>query len=200
MRQKVKSHRALQLAKPFVSLALASAWLLFSVAFGNQGKNTGADDPAVKAFQKRVKEYVELRERLEGKLPNLPAETSPEKIQAHQAAFEKLVRDARMGAKPGDVFTADITAIIRRSIREEFKGKDRKDLKETALEADTKGVPLRVNYPYPESKELAQTPPTLLMKLPQLPKQMRYRLVGRHLLLVDRENNLIIDYMLNALP
>jgi hypothetical protein len=38
------------------------------------------------------------------------------------------------------------------------------------------------------------------LKLPQLPKQVKYRFVGRHLLLVDRENGLIVDYMKNALP
>ena len=68
------------------------------------------------------------------------------------------------------------------------------------LEAETQGVPIRVNSPYPQSKELAEIPPTLLLILPQLPKQLRYRFVSRHLLLVDRENRLIVDYMLDALP
>jgi hypothetical protein len=57
-----------------------------------------------------------------------------------------------------------------------------------------------VNYPYPEAKELVEMPPTLLLVLPPLPKQVRYRYVGKHMLLVDRENGLIIDYMLDALP
>jgi hypothetical protein len=61
-------------------------------------------------------------------------------------------------------------------------------------------VPLRVNYPYPESKEFTEMPPTLLLMLPQLPKEVKYRFVGRNLLLVDRDNNVIIDYMTNALP
>ncbi len=43
-------------------------------------------------------------------------------------------------------------------------------------------------------------PPTLLLKLPQLPKQLNYRYVGRNLMLVDTDNNIIIDYMLDALP
>jgi hypothetical protein len=43
-------------------------------------------------------------------------------------------------------------------------------------------------------------PPSLLLALPQLPKQVRYRFVGTSLLLVDRENHLIVDYMTNALP
>jgi hypothetical protein len=40
----------------------------------------------------------------------------------------------------------------------------------------------------------------LLLILPQLPKEVKYRFVGRNLLLVDRDNNVIIDYMTNALP
>ncbi|MGI8731920.1 MAG: hypothetical protein ACR2LM_01275 [Pyrinomonadaceae bacterium] len=43
-------------------------------------------------------------------------------------------------------------------------------------------------------------PPTLLLKLPELPKEVKYRFVKRHLLLVDTDNGLIVDYMLNALP
>ena len=109
------------------------------------------------------------------------------------------MRKARANAKPGDILSPDIASYIRTTIKKEFKGTDKKQVTETVLEADTKGVPLRVNYPYPETKELSQTPPTLLLKLPQLPKQVRYRFVGRHLLLVDRENGLILDYMTNAL-
>jgi hypothetical protein len=59
---------------------------------------------------------------------------------------------------------------------------------------------MRINYPYPETKELTQIPPTLLLKLPQLPKELKYRFVQRNLLLVDTDNSLIVDYMLNALP
>ena len=110
------------------------------------------------------------------------------------------MRAARIGAKPGDAFKPDVAGYIRATIRKEFQGQERQKLRETVLEADTKGVPLRVNYTYPEAKELVEMPPTLLLKLPQLPKQVRYRFVGRNLLLVDRENGLIVDYMLNAVP
>jgi hypothetical protein len=57
-----------------------------------------------------------------------------------------------------------------------------------------------VNYPYPDSKEFSQIPPPLLLKLPQLPKEVKYRFVNYHLLLVDSDNDLIIDYMTKALP
>ena len=84
---------------------------------------------------------------------------------------------------------------------DDFKGRERVEFRDTVLrEAENKAVPLRVNYPYPESQELMEMPPTLLLRLPQLPKQLRYRFVRQNLLLVDRENGLIVDYMTKALP
>ena len=180
---------------PMSSLAGSS-----SVVNTRQSAHTATANPTVKTFEKRVKKYVSLREGLERKLPALSKDAKPEEIEAHKKAFEGMVRSARAGARPGEVFTPDIAGYMRNTMKAEFKGIDRKELRQAVLEADTKGVPLRVNYPYPETKELAQVPPTLLLKLPQLPKQVKYRFVGRHLLLVDRENGLIVDYMKNALP
>jgi hypothetical protein len=154
----------------------------------------------VAAFQDRIKEYVKFRERLEETMPKLSKEAKPEEIEVHKKSFQEMVRKARGNAKPGDIFTPDIIKHIRGTLKREFKGKDLKELRETVFEAETKGVPVRVNYPYPENKELMEMPPTVLLALPELPKQMRYRYVGSHLLLVDRENGLIIDYMLDALP
>ena len=84
---------------------------------------------------------------------------------------------------------------MRRLIRTEFKGQERAEVKETVLDAETGGIPLKVNYPYPETKEVSTMPPTLLLRLPQLPKELNYRFVGRHMLLIDKENGLILDYM-----
>lgn len=160
-----------------------------------------ADKQIVEAFEKRTKDYVRLREGLEEKLPKLSQEAKPEAIQTHKKQFQERVRAARAGAKRGDVFTVEATALIRKLIKDEFVGRDRIEFRDTVLkEAENKAVPLRINYPYPESQELLEMPPTLLIRLPQLPKQLRYRFVRQNLLLVDRENGLIVDYMTNALP
>ena len=159
------------------------------------------DKLLVETFEKRAKDYAKMREQLEEKMPKLSKEAKPEEIQTHKTQFQERVRAARSGAKQGDVFTPEAMAFIRAVIKDEFKGKERVEFRDTVLrEADTKGVPLRVNYPYPESQELLEMPATLLLRLPQLPKQLRYRFVGRNLLLVDRENGLIVDYMTNAVP
>jgi len=159
------------------------------------------DKAIVEEFEKRAKEYASMREQLEEKMPKLSKKAKPEEIETHKKQFQERVRAARAGAKHGDVFTPQAANFIRGIIKDEFKGKDRVEFRDTVLnEADTKSVPLRVNYPYPESQELLETPATLLLRLPQLPKQVRYRFVGHNLLLVDRENGLIVDYMTNALP
>ena len=159
------------------------------------------DKKIAKAFEKRVKGYATMREQIEERMPKLSQEAKPEEIQTHKKQFQERVRTARAGARQGEMFTPDAAGLIRRMIKEEFKGKERIEFRDTVLrEADTKAVPLRVNYPYPESQELLEMPATLLLRLPQLPKQVRYRFVGRNLLLVDRENGLIVDFMTNALP
>ena len=156
--------------------------------------------PAVAAFEGRAKEYSRLREQIEDQMPKLPKEATPEQIEAHKSAFRERVRAARAGARQGQLFTPAVAVHIRSTIRNSFTRAERAELRQTVLEAETKGVPVRVNHTYPAAKELVEMPPTLLLKLPQLPKQLRYRFVGRNLLLVDRENGLIVDYMRDALP
>jgi hypothetical protein len=165
-----------------------------------QAQISKSDKQAIALFERRVKDYVKLRNKVRDKLPKLSKDATPEQIQAFKTSFETAMRAARAGAKPGAVFTPQAANYIDRMLQLEFKGKDRLQLREIVFEAETAGVPLRVNYPYPASVELTEMPPTLLLKLPQLPKEVRYRFVGRNLLLVDRDNNLIIDYMIGALP
>lgn len=154
----------------------------------------------VAEFDKRLKSYVKLRNRVRDKLPKLSKDSTPEQIESYRKSFEQRLRLARTGARNGDLFRAGVAAYIRKTLRTEFQGKDRAELREVILDEETAGVPLRVNFPYPEKKEFAEMPATLLTNLPTLPKELRYRFVGRNLLLVDRDNILIIDYMVDALP
>ena len=168
-----------------------------SLSASAQDQNT----QTAEAFRDRVKAYVKLREDIEDQMPKLSKDARPEEIVVHKKELQDSVRAARAGAKLGDIFTPEAAALIRGIIKREFRGKDRVELRKTmVVESEVKDVPLRVNYPYPEVKEQLEMPPTLLLKLPLLPKQVRYRFVGRNMLLVDRENGLIIDYMTNAIP
>lgn len=172
------------------------------------GSQVAATQPAVSpkhkaafdAFEARVKEYVSMRESIDNKLPKLSKDAKPEEIEAHKMALQKAVQAARASAKQGDLFVPELAAHIREVIKSETPPKVKKEVRETVVESEVKAVPLRVNYPYPDTQEQLEMPPTLLLRLPQLPKQVRFRYVGRNLLLVDRENGLIVDFMTDALP
>lgn len=161
---------------------------------------SAAKGPVVSAFDDRIKQYMKLRDKVEKELPKLSDKSQPIEIEAHKKALQTNLIAARMGAKPGEIFTSDIADHIRNVIKQEFTGKRRRELRETVSEAQTKGASLRVNIPYPETKELIEMPPTLLLKLPLLPKDLHYRFVSHSLLLLDKEARLIVDILPNALP
>lgn len=154
----------------------------------------------VKAFDSHVRDYLKQRKKVKEKLSPLSKDATPEQIQAYQVSFVEGLRAMRAGTNPGYIFQPEVSDYIRAIIKDQFKGRERVELRQEVLESDTKGVPLRVNYPYPETKELTQMPPTLLLRLPQLPKEVKYRFVGTNMLLVDTDNALIVDYMTKALP
>jgi hypothetical protein len=201
------------MAPAFITAALILSLAAFAPAAQRRSKEaanarvrsssngaTAVHQQALASFEGRVKEYARLRERLEEKLPKLPKDAAAEQIEAHKESFRQLVRNARARAKRGDIFTPESSAAVRHILKGELDGGDKRELREKVSEAETQGVVMRVNYPYPETQELVDIPPTILLKLPQLPKQVKYRFVGRSLLLVDRENGLIVDFMPNALP
>jgi hypothetical protein len=213
MRHKIRTHSRLLISASIFSLALlcqphsTSAGRTFVKGPAQQTVQTikpppvsSTDKRTIVAFENRVKTYMKLRNRVKAKLPKLSKDSTPEQIESYRKSFEEKLRAARAGVHSGDIFRAGVAAYIRKTLRTEFQGKDRAELRDIVFEAETQGVPLRVNYPYPEKNELSEMPATLLIKLPQLPKEVRYRFVGRNMLLVDRDNNLIIDYMVDALP
>jgi ABC-type transporter MlaC component len=151
-------------------------------------------------FDRRVKNYLEQRKAVAKKLSSLSKEATPAEIEAYQKNFVERLRAMRAGTKPGYIFIPAFTAYVRQTIQTEFPPKAKAEIKQTVLEAENKAVPLKINYPYPESQELTEMPPTLLLKLPTLPKEVKFRFVKRHLLLVDSDNGLIVDYTMNAMP
>lgn len=162
---------------------------------------TPTDTAAVRSgFVARANEYAAMRSKIEAGLPKLSGDATPEQIAAHKAALLKGVRDARKDAKHGYLITPEATALIRQIITTEYQGPDLAELKKTMIEAETAGVPVKVNAEYPESKEKVEMPPKLLMVLPELPDILRYRFVGKHMLIVDKENSLIVDYAADVIP
>jgi len=185
----------------FAPVAKAQEKVVEKIAAAEQPVITPAEKATIKRFDERVKEYVKVRAAVKAKAPKLSKDSTPEQIQAAENGLVVGIRAARANAKPGDLFTPEIAQYIRTTLKTEFKPGDKKEIRKVVLEKETNiPVTLKVNYPYPDPKEFVEMPATLLLKLPQLPKELKYRYVNRNLLLVDSDNNLIVDYMVDALP
>lgn len=180
------------------------ATLLITLSFPSsplaQNAFSYEDQKLVKSFEKRATDYANWRNKIERRLPKLSKSATMEQISSHKLALRDSIHKNRAKARVGEIFFPEAAVMIRRMINSEFKNWEGSEIRQTVLEAETKGVPVKINTPYPDSAELVEMSPTLLLSLPQLPKSLRYRFIGRSLVIMDRDNSLIIDYMTNALP
>lgn len=181
------------------SLVLVVSLLSAACAAQAQPVKVNPDAQALKAFDERVNAYVKLLDRAETGAPPLKETTEPEKIVAAQRARAERIRAARADAKPGDIFTPDAQQALRRAMYPALKGPDAPENKGTIKEDAPTEVPLRVNGDYPQTAPLATMPPDLLARLPRLPKPLEYRVISRHLVLLDTSANLIVDFYRNAI-
>jgi hypothetical protein len=152
-------------------------------------------------YTARVKTYLDLRDKVDGDAPKLQETKDPAKIQAAQKTLAALIQNARAGAKPGDIFAPAIEKKFRALLRPEVKGPDGAKTKAAILE-EKPAVALKVNTEYPSAEPLTTVPPNVLQALPPLPEGegLEYRFVRKHLILLDTRANLIVDFLLNAIP
>ena len=163
---------------------------------------------SMKEFNARVKAYMELQKRVSSNDPPLAKiETDPHNIAIRTKALANGIQQARTSAKPGDVFSPQVAQEFRQIIRAELHGKAGASSRETVKTgnpAEEEGAAgkmvLAVNGSYPDKAPRSSVPPGLLLKLPQLPKELEYRFLGRHLILLDSMSNLIVDYLLDVVP
>jgi len=158
------------------------------------------DTRLLKDFSDRVQAYVKLHKRLEASLPPLKPTPDPAKIVSHQQALAKKIQAARQDAKPGSIFTPDITERFLRLIRNEFQGPNASHARATLRQGEPVKIRLGVNAGYPKGVPLTTVPPTLLLNLPRLPPEVEYRIVDHELILRDIKANLIVDIIPKAIP
>lgn len=183
-------------------LLLLSILVFVSPGFLGQAQTPRVSEEArdLKVFNDRVLEYVKMQKNLEASLSTLKPRMDAAQIVEHQHALARKIADARRDARQGDIFTHEATARFRKIIRKTFRGPEGRLARKT-IQQDTpsKVIVLHVNDVYPEDIPLITTPPTLLLKLPALPPELAYRIVGHDLTLKDVKASLIVDLIPNAI-
>jgi len=167
------------------------------------GLLTQAEADALATMNSRLRDYVDLHVRIEGKLPKLPKDATPQQIDKNQRELERLVREARATAKPGDIFTPEAQPIIRRLLASVFGGPDGKQLKASIMDENQlapSAARLTVNARYPDTVPLTSVPPKVLQTLPKLTEDLEYRFIGDSIILLDVHAHVIADFMEDVLP
>lgn len=135
------------------------------------------------------------------KLPKHGEQASSEEIDRHRQALADAIRQARADARPGDIFTRETQTVVRRLMKQVFEAPaGGANAKKTVNEENTSGIALAVNKRYPDNAPLTTMPPKVLNNLPQLPEPLQYRFIGKTLILLDGDAELIVDYVPNVMP
>ena len=159
-----------------------------------------------KEFETQIQKYLALQKKAVGTVPSIPREnTDAALIAKHEKQIADAIRAARPNAKQGEIFTPGVRRLITMAIKQTLEGREGAAAKATILgegnpKSDPSAAPvnLAVNSPYPIAAPLSTMPPSVLMALPPLPKELEFRFVGHNLILRDTQANMIVDVLPEA--
>jgi hypothetical protein len=161
--------------------------------------------PAQRVAEKlrdRIGDYMTMRRDAVAAVGALRPSPDAVQLDAQRQSLQTEIRRRRVDAKQGDILQPDIRAYIRETLLPVVRGDQGRHiwarLQDDAPDPDS--VRLDVNAAYPAGLPFPTTPAPLLDALPALPTGLAYRVIGRHLILLDQPADLMIDYMRNALP
>ena len=148
-------------------------------------------------FTQLVRDYLKLVKAA----PRQRTTKKPGDIAERRRERAQTIRETRPNAKPGDIFTPEISEAFRQAIRSAFQGPGGLRVRKTIRE----GTPLPdrrliVNGDSPEHLPRTTVPPTLLRLLPGLPPEVAYRIVGHDFVLQDKEARVVLDFIPGAIP
>lgn len=163
-----------------------------------QSSLVAADSGIVSDFDRRVKDFVQLRDTLDRDVSKLPDKATPVQIDKHQRELGAAVARSRAQAKLGDIFVPGMQTYIRGVVRRVLSGPEGPRIKASLMDENPMQVQFNVNDRYPDTIPMSTMPPDVLAALPPLEKDLEYRFVGNRLVLLDLQSHLIIDFVTNA--
>ena len=98
-----------RIASIFVTVALVMPW---SSAHA-QKPPTNADAQIIADYKARIDKYVALRKKADDSAPPLKPSNDAAAIKLAQQGLAERIGAARVGVKPGDIFTPEIAARFR---------------------------------------------------------------------------------------
>lgn len=183
----------------FFTVAAVAATVAF-VASGPQvaGAQSIVDPPAaLRVFQERVESYAALHRRLAPPRPTARSTDPISRLLTGQY-LASAIRGARRYAEQGEIFTPEVARMFRARLADSVGERDG----ETFLLELGGGEPLlhvhpTVNEPYSMTR-IYFVPDEVRLGLPDLPRELDYRIASRDLLLWDISAGIVVDFVPDA--
>jgi hypothetical protein len=152
------------------------------------------DGDTLADFNRRVQDYAALRSRLEAGLPPLVITDNADDIERFEHQLAERIDDAR-GSRPGQLFAPAMEGQVKRMLQVQADASTIAAI----MDDGPAEFDIDINEAYSKKRSLGTVPPKLLLVLPDLPPDLYYRFVGRHLILYDGRANIIVDEIPYAL-
>jgi hypothetical protein len=150
-------------------------------------------------FYNRIQDYMKIHNEAERDVPSLKRTDDAEEISGREQLLAVAIQTLRANARIGDIFAPEYQPYFIKIVHDDFSQRSAVDRK-VIIEELPKNMKVEVNTLYPTTLPLATFPAILLRKLPDLPPELEYRIVGRSLILRDVKANLIVDILRDVVP
>jgi chorismate mutase len=184
---------------PYLASLCGAITVFGLLAFG-QEPAVNQDSATLADFSRRVADYVKQRKDADAGVPAMKQSNSSHDIAHREHEVAEKIQSARSQAKQGDIFTPQVAQVFKRLIRDSLKAEEGTQIRKSLRHAEpVNRVAAEINHRYPRGVPLQSMPPSLLQNLPELPKDLDYRIVNHDLILRDVQANLVIDILPNAI-
>ena len=175
---------------------------------------TMGDARGLTEYSNAVQAYVALHKRAAAALRKLPDQAEPAMVAVYQKTLAEAIRQSGPRPRQGHVSSPTSSRSSGGCWRPSSRARARprrgrrwrratpRRPRGLPKDPDVKprDVPLLPYADYPADAPVSTMPPPVLLKMPQLPKELEYRFVGKNLVLRDTVANIIVDFIPQAVP
>ena len=189
-----------------IALVVAAAALVASPSCSRKpveapeaAPRTVSEDVIIGDFKERLAKYQNVSDKLRAEVFPSNSEIKAEEIHKRQKELARRIVEALPGWQQGNIFTPQISALIRSRLAEVLKGTDGANVRGAIFDDAPPPQKIVVMTEYPTGAPVATVPAQILELLPVLPKELEYRFVGTDLILFDVSAYLMVDVVPNAI-
>ena len=157
------------------------------------------DRKALSDFRQGINRYMKLHAKVQrqGTRQKSRADVGENEVSTRELATR--IRRARHDARPGEIFTPAVAKTLRAAMNPELRGAAAAGTRRSIAEDAPVAFVLAVNADYPDGASRSTMPGNVLNILPSLPNDLEYRIVATHLVLMDVDANIVVDYLLDVM-